>query len=61
MKPPSGRMAELAPAEAEVHGLVALMEIQASRLTARAGADGERSCSPTRTAGAGIRSSSAVA
>jgi RNA polymerase sigma-70 factor, ECF subfamily len=37
-----GRMlAELAPHEAEVHGLVALMEIQASRLRARAGANGE--------------------
>ena len=36
-----GRMlAELAPAEPEVHGLVALMEIQASRLRARVGADG---------------------
>jgi RNA polymerase sigma factor (sigma-70 family) len=37
-----GRMlAELAPGEAEVHGLVALMEIQASRLHARVGANGE--------------------
>jgi RNA polymerase sigma factor (sigma-70 family) len=37
-----GRMlAELAPHEAEVHGLVALMEIQASRLRARAGPNGE--------------------
>ena len=34
-------LAELAPEEAEVHGLVALMEIQASRLRARVGADGE--------------------
>ena len=34
-------LAELAPQEAEVHGLVALMEIQASRLGARVGADGE--------------------
>jgi RNA polymerase sigma factor (sigma-70 family) len=33
-------LAELAPAEAEVHGLVALMEIQASRLNARSAADG---------------------
>ncbi len=33
-------LAELTPAEAEVHGLVALMEIQASRLRARAGPDG---------------------
>ncbi len=37
-----GRMlAELAPREAEVHGLVALMEIQASRLHARVGPNGE--------------------
>jgi RNA polymerase sigma-70 factor (ECF subfamily) len=37
-----GRMlAELAPQEAEVHGLVALMEIQASRLGARLGPNGE--------------------
>lgn len=34
-------LAELAPAEPEVHGLVALMEIQASRSRARAGPDGE--------------------
>jgi RNA polymerase sigma-70 factor (ECF subfamily) len=34
-------LAELAPAEAEVHGLVALMELQASRLKARIGPDGE--------------------
>jgi RNA polymerase sigma-70 factor, ECF subfamily len=33
-------LAELAPAEPEVHGLVALMEIQASRLDARRGPDG---------------------
>ena len=37
-----GRMlAELAPREAEVHGLVALMEIQASRLKARVRPNGE--------------------
>ena len=37
-----GRMlAELAPGESEVHGLVALMEIQASRLRARTGPTGE--------------------
>jgi RNA polymerase sigma factor (sigma-70 family) len=37
-----GRMlAELAPQEAEVHGLVALMEIQASRLRARRGPGGK--------------------
>jgi len=34
-------LAELAPREPEVHGLVALMEIQASRLGARRGPDGE--------------------
>lgn len=37
-----GRMlAALMPYEGEVHGLVALMEIQASRMPARVGADGE--------------------
>jgi predicted RNA polymerase sigma factor len=34
-------LAELAPQEAEVHGLVALMEIQASRANARIGPSGE--------------------
>lgn len=34
-------LAELAPLEAEVHGLVALMEIQASRMGARVARDGE--------------------
>ncbi|HEX7643999.1 MAG TPA: RNA polymerase sigma factor [Burkholderiaceae bacterium] len=34
-------LAELTPQEPEVHGLVALMEIQASRLRARIGPDGE--------------------
>jgi RNA polymerase sigma factor (sigma-70 family) len=34
-------LAELTPSEAEVHGLVALMEIQASRLRARLGPRGE--------------------
>ncbi|HEX6966959.1 MAG TPA: RNA polymerase sigma factor [Gemmatimonadaceae bacterium] len=34
-------LAELAPQESEVHGLVALMEIQASRLRARVGPTGE--------------------
>ena len=34
-------LAELLPNEAEVHGLVALMEIQASRLGARVGRSGE--------------------
>src|SRR5260370_12820350 len=34
-------LAELAPQEPEVHGLVALMEIQASRSKARVGLSGE--------------------
>ncbi|MBF9067087.1 RNA polymerase sigma factor [Streptacidiphilus fuscans] len=34
-------LAELAPQDAEVHGLVALMELQASRLRARVGTGGE--------------------
>jgi RNA polymerase sigma-70 factor (ECF subfamily) len=34
-------LAELAPADPEVHGLVALMEIQASRFAARLGPSGE--------------------
>jgi len=34
-------LAELAPAHAEVHGLIALMELQASRLAARVDAQGE--------------------
>jgi RNA polymerase sigma factor (sigma-70 family) len=34
-------LAELMPEEPEVHGLVALMELQASRLRARVGRDGE--------------------
>jgi len=34
-------LAELVPQQPEAHGLVALMEIQASRLPARTGADGE--------------------
>jgi RNA polymerase sigma-70 factor, ECF subfamily len=34
-------LAELAPQESEVHGLVALMEIQASRARARVGPNGE--------------------
>ena len=34
-------VAELVPEEPEVHGLVALMEIQASRLRARVGSDGQ--------------------
>ena len=38
-------LAELVPKEPEVHGLVALMEIQASRSRARVGPSGSRSCS----------------
>jgi len=34
-------LAELLPGESEVHGLIALMEIQASRLRARSGPSGE--------------------
>jgi predicted RNA polymerase sigma factor len=34
-------LAQLAPAEPEVHGLLALMEIQASRIAARTGPSGE--------------------
>src|SRR4029077_12564490 len=34
-------LAELVPAEPEAHGLVALLEIQASRLGARLGPEGE--------------------
>src|SRR5205823_1383822 len=34
-------LARLVPSESEVHGLVALMEIQASRMRARLGPDGE--------------------
>ncbi len=34
-------LAELVPSESEVHGLVALMELQASRLRARVGPSGE--------------------
>ena len=51
----SGRiLAELAPREPEVHGLVALMEIQASRLRAPgSGPAASRSCCSTRTARAG--------
>jgi RNA polymerase sigma factor (sigma-70 family) len=34
-------LAELVPGEAEAHGLIALLEVQASRLRARVGPDGE--------------------
>ena len=46
-------LAGLMPQEAEVHGLVALMEIQSSRLRARVGPAGNRSCCSTRTAAGG--------
>ena len=42
-------LAGLVPQEPEVHGLVALMEIQASRLRARTGPSGQPSCYWTRT------------
>ena len=41
------------PRQIEVHGLVALMELQASRLGARTGPDGEPILLATRTGGAG--------
>lgn len=54
-------LAELTPKEPEVQGLVALMEIQASRARGRGSARREsQSCSSIKTAGAGITSSSAV-
>ena len=49
-------LAELAPREPEVHGLVALMEIQASRSRARVGRRESPSCCWTKTARAGINS-----
>ena len=52
-----GRMlAGLAPDEPEVHGLVALMELQASRAGARVGPRASRCCCSTRTARAGTSS-----
>ena len=54
-------LAELLPAEPEVHGLVALMEIQASRTRARIGPRASRSCCSSRTARAGTGCSSAAA
>jgi predicted RNA polymerase sigma factor len=47
-------LAELTPPIAEVHGLVALMEIQASRTRARVDARAIPSCCSTRTAHAEI-------
>ncbi len=54
-------VAELIPSESEVHGLVALMEIQASRTAARTGRAAIRSCSSIRIARAGTTFSSAAA
>jgi hypothetical protein len=54
-------LAELVPGEPEVHGLVALMELQASRSRARLGPGGEPVCSPIRTARGGTSCSSAAA
>ena len=54
-------LAGLAPGAPEVHGLVALMEIQASRLSARLGPDGEPVLLPIRIAGDGTASSSGAA
>ncbi len=48
-------LATLAPREPEVHGLIALLEIQASRLAARLGPTANRSSCSTRTARAGTR------
>ncbi|MEP6547805.1 MAG: RNA polymerase sigma factor [Gammaproteobacteria bacterium] len=44
-------LAELAPTEAEVHGLVALMEIQASRIGARVDAAGQPILLPAQNRG----------
>nr|WP_026852091.1 RNA polymerase sigma factor [Geothrix fermentans] len=44
-------LAELAPREAEVHGLVALMELQASRLPARVGPSGDPILLPDQNRG----------
>ena len=49
-------LAELAPREPEAHGLIALLEIQASRDRARgSGPAASRCCCSTRTARAGTR------
>ena len=53
-------LAELVPRESEVHGLVALMELQASRLRRESDRREIRSCCSTRIAPAGITSSFAV-
>ena len=46
-------LAGLLPRAPEVHGLVALMELQASRFGARTAPTARRCCSPIRTARAG--------
>ena len=51
-------LAELVPEEAEVHGLVALMEIQASRRARESAPAASRCCCWSKTAAGGIRSSS---
>ena len=51
-------LAELTPGESEVHGLVALMEIQSSRAKARTTASGDRSSCSIRIAPSGTSSSS---
>ncbi len=53
-------LAELAPTEPEVHGLVALMEIQASRSAARIGPSGEPVLLLDQDRARGITSSSVV-
>lgn len=47
-------LAETIPGESEVHGLIALMEIQASRFKARVGPSGEPGCFRSRIGGFGI-------
>ena len=46
-------LVELVPGDAEVWGLLALMEFQASRTARALAPDGEPVCCSTRTAGAG--------
>ena len=53
-------LAELAPHESEVHGLVALMEIQASRSRPVPARPANRSCSTIKTVPIGINFSSIV-
>ena len=53
-------LSALMPDDAEVHGLVALMEFQSSRLEARVGPTARRSSSSTRTGAPGTACSSAA-